>query len=62
MIMKFLAVKADDEKMQLRLSFYGIKECKETRLSEEKDKKGKKVTISYIDVPIYTAYVTKVNK
>jgi len=55
-------VNADDKKMQLRLHFYGIKECKETHLSEEIDKKGKKVTISYIDVPIYTAYVTKVNK
>ena len=55
-------VKADDTKMQLRLSFYGIKECNETRLSEEKNIKGKIVTISYIDIPIYTAYVTKVNK
>lgn len=54
-------VKADDTKMQLRLGFYGIKECNEIRLSEKKDERGKTVTISYIDVPIYTAYVTKVN-
>jgi hypothetical protein len=55
-------VNADDEKMQLRLRFYGITECQGTLLSEEKNKKGKKVTISYINIPIYTAYVTKVNK
>lgn len=55
-------VNADDEKMQLRLLFYGITECQGTLLSEEKNKKGKKVTISYINIPIYTAYVTKVNK
>jgi len=55
-------VNTDDEKMQLRLRFYGITECKGTLLSEEKNKKGKKVTISYINIPIYTAYVTKVNK
>ncbi|MDO9304867.1 MAG: hypothetical protein Q7T77_06030 [Sulfuricurvum sp.] len=55
-------VNADSEKMQLRLRFYGITECQGTLLSEEKNKKGKKVTISYINIPIYTAYVTKVNK
>lgn len=55
-------VDSGDKKMQLRLRFYEIKECKETYLSEEINKKGKKVTISYIDIPIYTAYVTKVNK
>lgn len=55
-------VSADDEKMQLKLRFYGIYECSEFRLSEKVNKKGQKVTISYINVPIYTAYVTKVNK
>lgn len=55
-------VEADDKKMQLRLGFYGINECKEIHLSEKIDEKGKKVTISYVDVPIYTVYVTKVNK
>ncbi len=55
-------VNADDEKMQLRLRFYGITECKETLLSEKRNRKAKKVTISYINIPIYTAYVTKVNK
>ncbi|MFH0710267.1 MAG: hypothetical protein V2A75_08675 [Pseudomonadota bacterium] len=55
-------VNADDEKMQLRLRFYGITECKATLLSEKRNRKAKKVTISYINIPIYTAYVTKVNK
>ncbi|MDD4855967.1 MAG: hypothetical protein PHQ22_04405 [Sulfuricurvum sp.] len=59
---QIFCVNSDDDKMQLRLRFYGIKECKGTLLSEEIDKKGKKVTISYINIPIYTAYVTKVNK
>jgi hypothetical protein len=59
---KISCVNANDEKMQLRLRFYGITECNETLLSEKKNKKGKKVTISYINIPIYKAYVTKVNK
>lgn len=59
---KISCVNGDDEKMQLRLHFYGIKECKGTLLSEKRNRKGKKVTISYINIPIYTAYVTKVNK
>lgn len=54
-------VNTDDTKMQLRLRFYGIGECQKMRLSEKPTKKGKKVTISYINIPIYTAYVTKVN-
>lgn len=55
-------VNTDDDKMQLRLRFYGITECKGTLLSEKRNRKAKKVTISYINIPIYTAYVTKVNK
>lgn len=55
-------VNTDDEKMQLRLRFYGITECKGTLLSEKRNGKAKKVTISYTNIPIYTAYVTKVNK
>jgi hypothetical protein len=51
-----------DSKMQQRLKFYGIRECRDTILSEEPTKKGTKVTIRYIDVPIYTVYVTKVSK
>jgi hypothetical protein len=57
----FECVKSDP-KMQKRLRFYGIGECKRNVLSEESTKKGRKVTIRYIDVPIYTGYVTKVNK
>lgn len=54
-------VNADDTKMQLRLRFYGIGECQKTRLTEKPTRKSKKVTISYINIPIYTTYVTKVN-
>lgn len=54
-------VKADEE-MQLRLKFYGIPECSSNILKNEQRKNGKKVTISYIGIPIYTTYVTKINK
>ncbi len=55
-------VSSDDDEMQLRLRFYGIGECNETHLNKKVNKKSEKVTISYIGTPIYTAYVTKVNK
>lgn len=48
--------------MQARLRFYGIEQCDKTVLHESKSKNEDKVTISYIGVPIYTVYVTKVNK
>lgn len=51
-----------NEKMQLRLRFYGIGECRSTLLSNNKESRSKKVTISYINVPIYKVYVTKINK
>ncbi|MCX6074637.1 MAG: hypothetical protein NTY39_09990 [Campylobacterales bacterium] len=51
-----------NEKMQERLQFYGISQCEATIFSETPIPNAKKVTISYIDIPIYTAYVTKVNK
>jgi hypothetical protein len=57
----FYCVKSDS-KMQQRLKFYGIQKCQENILSEEPTKRGTKVTIRYIDVPIYTVYVTKVSK
>ncbi|MFZ2968207.1 MAG: hypothetical protein WA080_04030 [Sulfuricurvum sp.] len=53
---------ANDEKMALRLHFYGIEKCTNTFLSEEATPQGKKVTISYTKTPIYTVYVTKINK
>jgi hypothetical protein len=55
-------IDTEDDTMALRLRFYGIENCLENHLSEEKSAKGKKVTISYIKVPIYTVYVTKINK
>ncbi len=57
----FECVKSDF-KMQQRLEFYGIQECQDNILSEELTKKATKVTIRYINVPIYTVYVTKVSK
>lgn len=57
----FRCVKSDSE-MQQRLKFYGIHECRDPILSEEPTKKGTKVTIRYINVPIYTVYVTEVSK
>lgn len=55
-------VSAEDEKMQLKLRFYGVGECSDFSLSEKMSKNAKKVTISYINIPIYIGYVTKVNK
>lgn len=55
-------VNADNAKLQLRLRFYGITHCEDYQLSSEKVIGAKKVTISYINTPIYEAYVTKVNK
>lgn len=55
-------VDAGDEKLQLRLRFYEITQCNENRLESEFNPYGKKVTISYINTPIYETYVTKVNK
>ncbi len=52
---------AEDDKMALRLRFYGIGQCSKILLSEKATPQGEKVTISYIKVPIYTAYVTKIN-
>lgn len=55
-------VDAGDEKLQLRLRFYEITQCNENRLESKFNPYGKKVTISYINTPIYETYVTKVNK
>ncbi|MDD2830530.1 MAG: hypothetical protein PHW18_13225 [Sulfuricurvum sp.] len=57
-----IACVTTNEKMQLRLRFYGIGECRSTLLSNNKEYGSNKVTISYTNIPIYTIYVTKVNK
>ena len=51
-------------KMQLRLYFYGIGKCENNQLTlfPESMENSKKVTISYISKPIYSVYVTKINK
>ncbi len=53
-----------DYKMQLRLRFYGIDECDRYKLSfvAEENENSKNVTVSYMSKPVYTIYVTKVNK
>lgn len=55
-------VNAQNEKLQLRLRFYGITHCESNRLDNKPSTNSKKVTISYINTPIYFIYVTKVNK
>jgi hypothetical protein len=55
-------VDAGDKKLQLRLRFYEITQCNAYRLESQFNPYGKKVTISYINTPIYETYVTKVNK
>jgi hypothetical protein len=55
-------VDAGDKKLQLRLRFYEITQCDEYRLENQFNPYGKKVTISYINTPIYEVYVTKILK
>ncbi len=55
-------IDAGDEKLQLRLRFYGITHCRSIRLEEAPSRNGKKVTISYINTPVFSRYVTKINK
>jgi len=52
-----------DKKYELRLKFYGISTCKEYLLTQNNflDKKDSNVTISYKDVVLYSANVTKIN-
>ncbi|MDP3302392.1 MAG: hypothetical protein Q8S36_10550 [Sulfuricurvum sp.] len=54
-------VHADDERTQLRLRFYGIRECRNVTLDEHVRENGSKVTISYNGVPVKTLYVTKLH-
>lgn len=55
-------VDAADNKLQLRLRFYGIGQCDNYRFEETPHSNGKKVTISYKNTPVFTTYVTKINK
>ena len=54
-------VDANDERMQLRLRFYGITQCDSPRFMKVSTPGAKKVTISYINEPVFITYVTKVN-
>ncbi len=51
-----------DFKMQLRLRFYGITQCREYEMSLFPSEGAENVTISYINFPVYSAYVTKIPK
>ncbi|MBD3799237.1 hypothetical protein [Sulfuricurvum sp.] len=55
-------INANDKKLQLRLLFYGITHCEDYRLDATPSENSKKVTISYINTPIYFKYVTILNK
>lgn len=55
-------VNSEDYKMQLRLQFYGIGECEAYRMGHTPVPGANNVTISYMNLPVYPAYVTKVNK
>jgi len=59
---KIKCIDAGDKKFQLRLRFYGITHCEDYRLEDSVSSKGSKVTISYINIPVYETHVTKVNK
>jgi len=55
-------IACDDTRMQLRLRFYGIGRCETYRLGSAPEQDSKNVTISYYKMPVYQAYVTKINK
>lgn len=50
-----------DYKMQLRLEFYGVGDCKRYTLVPYKTDRSKNVTISYNAKKIFQVYVTKLN-
>lgn len=55
-------VDANDKKLQLRLRFYGVTQCRTYHLTKKRNPKAIKVTISYKNTPIFHTYVTKINK
>ena len=55
-------VETPDERMQLRLRFYGISECRENILSMNASDGALPVTIRYSGALIYQAYVSKLHK
>lgn len=54
-------VDVGDEKLQIRLRFYNIAECKNYRFEASPHFNGKKVTISYKNTPVFATYVTNIN-
>lgn len=59
---KIECVNVRNESLQLRLRFYGITQCDNYKFQDTPRSNGKKVTISYKNTPVFTTYVTKVNK
>lgn len=55
-------VTSEDQSMALRLKFYGITQCDDYRLESIPNRSSSKVTISYTNTPVFSLYVTKVNK
>lgn len=55
-------IETSDEKLQLRLRFYGITQCDTYRLTESSQSESDKVTISYKNTSVFVGYVTKLNK
>ena len=55
-------IQSDDYKMELRLQFYGIGKCEMNQMSHTPRFGAEHVTISYMNVPVYDTYVTKINK
>jgi len=51
----------NDDRMQLRLQFYGIGRCQENIINYVKDAKMSSVTVSYIDYPLASYSVSKLH-
>jgi hypothetical protein len=60
--MHILCAKIENHEMQARLRFYNISSCESVLLTKTYRKHAQKVTISYKDKPVYSIYVTKINK
>ncbi len=55
-------IDADDKKMQLRLKFYGIKQCDRYKLHKDGTQDAKSVTISYFKTEVAKFYVSDLHK
>jgi 4-amino-4-deoxy-L-arabinose transferase-like glycosyltransferase len=53
-------VDAENDRMQLRLKFYGVEQCDSYRLDDKMTMNSNNVSIRYKNYVIYEAYVTKI--